>query len=389
MPLMDLNDMLKHAYRHRYAVGSFGIDDTLFMAGVLQAAEETRAPVVLNLIATHFAEDELESFIPLVMQAAHTATVPVAINVDHLSDGALAQRVMSMGCNGIMIDHSSLRFSENVGRTAECVKLAHQCGVTVEGELGHVPGEPVDGEGGDEQILTSAGEVKAYVERTGIDCLAVSVGNVHGHAKGSKMDLARLVRIHQAVDIPLVLHGGTGLTMEQYRKAIDNGVAKINYYTGLADAISKRIKANLAADHRAVYRDLMHGVTENVRAEAVRCIKSWRSDGRAAEVSAQCRAVGEVEYVATLAVGNTASGKPGIEPVLQEAQRSLASIPGVARVSIGASRTHAGRYCVIVTLVNETAARHFLESQRHRQVTSKLALSYATDWSDGLYVEMD
>lgn len=389
MPLVALSDMVRHAYRHHYAVGSFGIDNQLLLEGVLLAAEELRAPVVLNLIATHYTNDELESFIPIVVQAARRSAVPVAVNVSHVKDTQLAERVLSTGCNGVMIDYSSLDFAENVRHTAEFVKQAHLCGVSVEGCLGHVPDEQATDET-DGLILTAASEVRAYVERTGVDSLAISIGNIHGYAKGAKIDFSRLNKIHQSVDIPLVLHGGTGLSQEQYRKAIDAGVAKINYYTGLTDTISKHLRFNLEANRHAGYQDLMQGISDAVRSEAAQCIAQWRSDGRAAEVSSQCRTISEVVYMATFSLASSGLGKLGIGLALQEAQQSLGGIPGVRQVSLGASKEQAsGRYCLIVALANETAAENFLVAEERRQVTSRLALSFDLDWADGLFVRVE
>lgn len=384
MPLMNMGDMLKHAYRHQYALGAFGVDDGLLLEGVIRAAEAARSPVILNLVDSHFEGDELEAFIPVVLDAARRASVPVAVHVDHLTDMVRAQRVISLGCDGIMIDHSSLNLSDNIRNTAECVKLAHQCGVTVEGELGHVPGELSYGT--DEAVLTSASEVRTYVERTGIDCLAVSIGNIHGNVKGGQMDSARLARIHQSVDIPLVLHGGTGLSPQQYRKAIGSGVAKINYYTGLIDAISKKTKPDFRTDHRSNYREWTQGIVEVIQAEAMRCMTAWRSDGRAAEVSAQCRRIDEILYVATFTFPPVRTGQSSVETMLNEAHQSLNALPGVKQVRVGTvGRVAENRYSLIITLVNDTAARQFLDSSKQQQIIHRLSLSYASESTEDMF----
>lgn len=140
MPLVHLSDMINHAYRHHYAVGAFGVANLQFLEGIMQAAESCRSPVVLNLIESHFEGYNFDILMPAVTAAARQATVPVAINFDHGTSLAAAERAIRAGCNGVMVDTSALRFSENLWQTRDIVTMAHACGVTVEGELGYVPG---------------------------------------------------------------------------------------------------------------------------------------------------------------------------------------------------------------------------------------------------------
>lgn len=346
MPLVHLDDMLGHAQRHSYAVGAFGVADLHFLEGIMQAAEDCRAPVVLNLIESHFAPDNLATLIPAVIAAAERSAVPVAVNFDHGSSKAHAERAIAAGCNGIMVDTSMLPFSDNLWQTREIVAMAHECGVTVEGELGYVPG--LEGESAKnhpgELSYTSAAEAAGFVERTGVDCLAVSIGTVHGRMKGvPKLDYARLAKIKEATGVPLVIHGGTGLSDEQYRKLISNGIAKINYYTALAEVAGKRVRENLAQDRKLGYGGVQQGVIEVVRDEVARCMRLWGAGGRAAEVLAQCRAW-RVAQQSTLFNLPSSLDEKELAAILREVRSSLLTLPHVRDVQSGMSAYAGAQY---------------------------------------------
>ena len=257
MPLVDMRDMLNHAYRNGYAVGGFDLISLDFLEAILAAAENCRSPVILSLAESRFEHcdfaDRREARgagqggpgcdFQLAMAAAEAAarraTVPVAIHLEHGASRESAVRAINLGCNGVMVDASHESFPVNVAQTRRVVETAHACGVAVEGALGYVAG--VEGEDADrhpgENAYTSVEEARAYVTRTGVDCLAVSIGTVHGRLRGKpRLDCERPKRINEAVKIPLVIDGSTGLADQQYRKLISHGVAKINYYTALADA---------------------------------------------------------------------------------------------------------------------------------------------------------
>lgn len=292
MPLVHLNDMLKHASNHRYAVGAFGVVSLDFLDGVMQAAEACRSPVVLNLIESHFAYYDFEMFMPAVLYAAHRASVPVAVNFDHGSSLERAEAAIRAGCNSVMVDTSALSFSDNLWQTRDIIAMAHSYGVTVEGELGYVPGK--EGLSAEhypgELAYTSAMEAAGFVERTGVDCLAVSIGTIHGHMKGiPKLDYARLAKIKDATSVPLVIHGGSGLSDDQYRKLIANGAAKINFFTALADAAERSIKEYFSSNRKYGYPLVTSGVRSAVKDEAFRCLQICGAGGRAAEVLTQCR----------------------------------------------------------------------------------------------------
>lgn len=346
MPLVHMSDMINHAYRHNYAVGAFGVTDLHFLRGILQAAERCRAPVVLNLIEAHFENDEFELLMPAVTAAARRAEVPVAINFDHGTSLASAERAIRAGCNGVMVDTSALPFSDNMWQTRDIVAMAHACGIAVEGELGYVPG--IVGENAKhhpgELAYTSAAEAVGFVEHTGVDSLAVSVGTVHGRMKGvPKLDYVRLAKIREAVSVPLAIHGGTGLSDDQYRRLIANGVAKINYYTALAEAVNRRIAENVSARHAGSHGLWLSGVSDVVQEEVVRCMRLWGCGGRAAEVLAQCRSWRQVSHVVLYNVPDGLS-EDKVAAIMLDGKKLMGNIPGVRSVRTGRIIQSDGKY---------------------------------------------
>jgi len=335
MALVNMKDMLEHAYRNQYAVGAFDLVGVEFLEGIMSAAEQCRAPLILSLAESHFEYYDFELVMGAVEAAAERAEVPVAIHLDHGESFDSAVRGINLGCNGVMVDASMLNLSDNIAHTRAVVDMAHACGVPVEGELGYVAG--VEGEDAErhpgEVIYTSVEEASAYAQRTGVDFLAVSIGTVHGRLKGRpRLDFQRLGRINEALGIPLVIHGGTGLSDEQFRRLIANGVSKINYYTALSDAAAKAVRAN-AKDDASGYTGLLRGVREAVAEETARCMRLWGSAGRAAEVLMQCRPWQPVEHVIIYNVQGL--DDEGVEQMMAEGRRVLAAIPGVRRVFTG------------------------------------------------------
>lgn len=384
MPLVHLTDMINHASRHNYAVGAFGVSSLQFAEGILQAAENCRAPVILNLIESHFEYYDFELLMPAVREAARRAAVPVAINFDHGTSLASAERGIRGGCNGVMVDTSALPFSENLWQTRDIVNMAHACGVTVEGELGYVPG--VEGESAKEHpgelAYTSAAEAAGFVERTGVDCLAVSIGTVHGRMKGSpKLDYGRLTKIKEAVAVPLVIHGGTGLSDDQFRRLVAHGVAKINYYTALADAANHSIRENVSANKKVDHSTLLAGIRDAVREETERCLRIWGCGGRAAEVLAQCRAWQQVQHIVLYNIPST-STESQIASVMREGKETMQAIPGVRSVRAGRALQPDGqyRYCWLVDLASPDAMKTFLDYPAYQRYANKTLLPSASNW---------
>jgi len=345
MPLVDMKDMLHHAYQHGYAVGAFDLVSLDFLEGIMMAAEQARAPVILNLVESHFESIDIELVMPAVEAAAARALVPVAIHLDHSASIETAVKAINRGCNGVKVDAAHLDFTENTQITKTTVETAHTCGVAVEGELGCVPG--ADGENAErhpgDMAYTSLAEAKAYVERTGVDFLAIAIGTMHGDIKGKpKLDYQRLKQINEKLAIPLVIHGGTGLSDDQYRRLITNGVAKINYFTALSKVAVKKIKENTRADTACAYTGLLKDINHAVAAEVERCMRMWGSAGRAAEVLAQCKPWTPVEHLIMFNIEGT--DKIGADMMMVEGQRVLSAIAGVREVFSGEAMQDNAKY---------------------------------------------
>jgi fructose-bisphosphate aldolase class II len=338
MPLVNMKDMLCHAHENGYAIGAFDLVNLDFLKGILDAAEECSAPVILSLAESHFHLYDFELLMPAVEMAARKASVPVAIHLDHGGSFQSAVQAINCGCNGVMVDSADVSLEENIQSTRDLVDMARGCGIPVEGELGYVPG--VEGEDAErhpgEVRYTTVDEARRFVEETGIDFLAVSIGTVHGRMKGEpKLDYQRLGAINQALGIPLVIHGGSGLSDDQFRALIANGVAKINYYTALNDVAGVTIRENIQADGGVSCTDLLQGVAVAIKQEVARCIRLWGAAGRAVEVLDQCAPWLPVEHLIIYNV--TGLEEDGVNEMMDKGRQVLSKIPGVREVATATS----------------------------------------------------
>ncbi|MDH3947717.1 MAG: ketose-bisphosphate aldolase [Gammaproteobacteria bacterium] len=336
MALVNMRDMLYHAYRNSYAVGAFDLVSLEFLEGIMAAAERARSPVILSLAESHFDYFDFELIMPAVEAAARRTPIPVAIHLDHGASLDSAVQGINLGCNGIMVDASHHALSDNMRMTRTIVDVAHACGVPVEGELGYVPG--VEGEDAERHpggiAYTTVAEARDYVEHTGVDFLAVSIGTVHGRMKGKpELDYQRLEQINEALKIPLVIHGGTGLSNDQFRRLIANGVTKINYYTALADMAGVRMRDNAKSSHKGGHTDLMKGVKDVISDEVERCMRLWGSSDRAEELLAQCTSWAPVDHMIIYNIAGIT--KQETETMMAEGRRMLGAIPGVREVVTG------------------------------------------------------
>ncbi len=336
MPIVNMKDMLEHAYHHGYAIGAFDLVSLDFLQGIMKAAEQTRAPVILSLAESHFGYFDFELIMPAVEAAARRTSVPVAIHLDHGDSLTSAVTAIRYGCNGIMVDASQQSLSENIKSTHTVVEMAHSCGVPVEGELGYVPG--VEGEDAKRHpgniAYTTAEDASTYVTQSGVDFLAVSIGTVHGRMQGTpNLDFERLQQINQALKIPLVIHGGTGLSDNQFQQLITNGVAKINYYTALSDAAAEQMKENAKTDISSGYTGYVKNISNAISAEVARCIHLWGSVGRADDLLSHCQPWEPVEHLIIYNVEGATADEA--ETMIVKGQKVLSAIPGVREVLTG------------------------------------------------------
>ncbi|WP_237151757.1 ketose 1,6-bisphosphate aldolase [Oryzibacter oryziterrae] len=254
MPLISLADMLKTARAGKFGVGAFNGVDSHYIDAIFDAAKRLSSPIIINVAEVHLKFFELEDMAAYVRYKASASNLPVTLNLDHGLTMPTVMRALEAGFTSVMFDGSHLPYEENVRQTAEVVKLAHARGISVEGELGAVGGD----EGGnlegaaDVALYTDTEQAVDYVRSTGIDALAVAIGNSHGKYKGvPKLDFDRLAVLNQRMPVPLVLHGGSGLSVDDFQRSISLGIAKINFFTGMSQAALDAMASGLADDEIA------------------------------------------------------------------------------------------------------------------------------------------
>ncbi|MGL5260526.1 MAG: class II fructose-bisphosphate aldolase [Lachnospiraceae bacterium] len=251
--IVNLNDVLMKAKREKYAIGLFNAVSLEMARAIIEAAEEKKSPVIIGTAEILLPYASMEEVFCILSEMGRRANIPVVIHYDHGLTFDMCIKALQLGCTSIMYDCSLDNYDENIRKVSEMVKIAHAMGATVEGELGHVGS--VEGgsiEGGDSsknlfQYYTDVNQAYDYVKKTGVDALAVAVGNAHGAYKFQpKLDYERINAIKEKIDIPLVLHGGSGLSDQAFKTAIQEGITKVNIFTDLniagMEGIKKAIK---------------------------------------------------------------------------------------------------------------------------------------------------
>ena len=285
MPLISLADGLKHARVHQYALGAFNVLDTHFLRALFAAAKQQRSPFIINIGEVHFKYLSLDTLVEAVKYEAARHDIPVVLNLDHGLHFEAVVQALRLGFTSVMFDGSTLDYEENVRQTREVVKMCHAVGVSVEGELGAVGGD----EGGalyghaDEAFFTDPAKARDFVDRTGIDALAVAIGNSHGKYKGEpKLDFARLEAIRQQTGLPLVLHGGSGISDADFRRAISLGIHKINFYTGMSQAALAAVDKSMTARDQIYdeFAELMLSIEQAITDIVAEQMRIFGSEGK-------------------------------------------------------------------------------------------------------------
>lgn len=271
--LVNLNEVLKKAQQERYAVGLFNTIDTDMLEGAISAAEEMRSPIIIGTAEVLLPYGELELIAPSVLAAARRASVPVVVHYDHGLTFERCMEALKLGFTSVMFDGSAGDAQQNIRDTREMVRIAHAMGATVEGEIGHV-GEAAAEDHAVSDRYTTVAEARRFCEETGVDALAVAIGTAHGAYKLKPcLDLQRLREIRAAVEVPLVLHGGSGLSDADFKNTVRDGIVKINIFTDLCEAG--------AAAEGASYLELRAARVAAVR-EAVKAkMRLFGSEGKA------------------------------------------------------------------------------------------------------------
>ncbi len=253
--LVNLNEIIQEANQKGYAAGAFNVANLESAMAIIQAAEETKKGVILNYAEVHSPFLAMEIAAPIMLDFARRASVPVCVHLDHGSSVESCMKAMRLGFTSVMIDASGSDYQENIRQTAETVRLAHSIGVTVEAELGHILSSETGNRGaegtkslaenfqGTDDIYTDPDMARDFVKQTGVDVLAIAFGTAHGvYVQKPVLDLDRISRIREKIDVPFVMHGGSGLSKDEFQTAIRNGIRKINYYTYMTLAGGKAVK---------------------------------------------------------------------------------------------------------------------------------------------------
>lgn len=234
--------MLLDAQKGNYAVGAFNVENMEMVKAVIAAAEELKAPVMLQTTPSTIKYGTVETYAAIVRAEAEKASVPVCLHLDHGNSFELAVRAMKAGYTSVMIDGSGEDFENNIAVTKKVVDVAKAIGIPVEAELGKVGGKEDDLEA-DADTNTDPAEAKEFVERTGVSSLAVAIGTAHGFYVGTPvLDKPRVSAIREVVSVPLVLHGASGLSEEDVRECVERGMCKVNFATELRAAYTAAVK---------------------------------------------------------------------------------------------------------------------------------------------------
>ena len=276
MPFVTSEKMLLDARRGGYAVGAFNAENMEMVKAIIAAAEELRAPVMIQTTSSTIKYGSVETYAAIVSAEAMKASVPVCLHLDHGSSFGLAVRCVMAGYTSVMMDGSKLPFEENIAVSRQVAEMAAAVGIPCEPELGKVGGKEDEGEAVAD-TNTDPAEAKEFVERTGISSLAVAIGTAHGFYVGTPvLDVERLSEIRKAVDVPLVLHGASGLTDEQVQGCVKRGICKVNFATELRNAYTRAVERYLldnpnTIDPKAYSKAAMAAVTELVKARMKVC----------------------------------------------------------------------------------------------------------------------
>jgi len=304
--LVTNKELLRKAQKEAYAVGAFNIQNLESLLAVVEAAVEEESPVIVAVTPSAIKYGGLNYLAGLVKTAAEVSPIPISLHLDHGEDVETVKKCLEAGFTSVMIDGSHLPFEENISLTKRVVDLAHQKGVSVEGELGRLAGIEEKTVAEREAVLTDPIEAEEFVRRTGVDALAVSIGTSHGAYKFKgepKLDFERLKQIRERVDVPLVLHGASsvpqwiiekatkygaelagakGIPEDHIRKAIALGITKINIDTDLRLAFTATIREVLATSPKEFDPRKILGPAKEAMKEVVKAkMRLFGSSGKA------------------------------------------------------------------------------------------------------------
>lgn len=269
MALVKMKDLLKRAEEKNIGCGAFSVGNMEMVKGAIRAAEELNTPIILQIAEVRLKNSPLHLMGPMMVQAAKEAKVDVAVHLDHGLTFETVDKALELGFTSVMLDASTLPFEENIAKVKTVVEKASKYGATVEAELGLVGGSE-DGSCDHGIRCTDPDDAVVYARETGIDALAVAIGNAHGnYPVAPTLAFDVLEKIHEKVDIPLVLHGGSGITDKDFQRAISLGIRKVNIATASFNSLTAHVEKYMASTDKHNFFDLneamVQGTYENVK----------------------------------------------------------------------------------------------------------------------------
>ena len=269
MALVKMKDLLKRAEEKNIGCGAFSVGNMEMVKGAIRAAEELNTPIILQIAEVRLKNSPLHLMGPMMVQAAKEAKVDVAVHLDHGLTFETVDKALGLGFTSVMLDASTLPFEENIAKVKTVVEKARKYGATVEAELGLVGGSE-DGSCDHGIRCTDPDDAVVYARETGIDALAVAIGNAHGnYPVAPTLAFDVLEKIHEKVDIPLVLHGGSGITDKDFKRAISLGIRKVNIATASFTSLTAHVEKYMASTDKHNFFDLneamVQGTYENVK----------------------------------------------------------------------------------------------------------------------------
>lgn len=269
MALVKMKDLLRRAEEKNIGCGAFSVGNMEMVRGAIRAAEELDTPIILQIAEVRLKNSPLHLMGPMMVQAAKEAKGDVAVHLDHGLTFETVDKALELGFTSVMLDASTLPFEENIARVKAVVEKARKYGATVEAELGFVGGSE-DGSCDHGIRCTDPDDAVVYARETGIDALAVAIGNAHGnYPVAPTLAFDVLEKIHEKVDIPLVLHGGSGITDKDFQKAISLGIRKVNIATASFNSLTAHVEKYMESTDKHNFFDLneamVQGTYENVK----------------------------------------------------------------------------------------------------------------------------
>lgn len=269
MALVKMKELLKRAEEKNIGCGAFSVGSMEMVKGAIRAAEELDTPIILQIAEVRLKNSPLHLMGPMMVQAAKEAKVDVAVHLDHGLTFETVDKALELGFTSVMLDASTLPFEENIEKVKTVVKKAQKYGATVEAELGLVGGSE-DGSCDHGIRCTDPDDAVIYARETGIDALAVAIGNAHGnYPVAPTLAFDVLEKIHEKIDIPLVLHGGSGITDKDFQRAISLGIRKVNIATASFNSLTAHVEKYMASTEKHNFFDLneamVQGTYENVK----------------------------------------------------------------------------------------------------------------------------